>query len=188
MANKEHVRILIGALASLSMKAWNQWRMENPELRPDLSREELNHADLSFINLSNSDLSYADFSATKFHHANLMKADLSGSTFRNADFSHADLTRACLRNADLRMATLSKAILYGADLQGANLKGANLRRADLANALMDEDISNLAQSWFSSGVSRIEKIALGLFGRRAGHKEAGIGESRSAGSAPLRPR
>jgi uncharacterized protein YjbI with pentapeptide repeats len=180
MANKKHVQVLVNALASMSMRGWNQWRMENPDLRPDLSGEELNQVDLSFINLRNSDLSYADFSGTNLHHANLQKADLTGSKFRNADLSHADLSFACLRNADLKAAALRQAVLRGANLQGADLEEADLKRADLTDALIDHDISSLTKNWFSSGVNRLEKIALGLLRRGFGHKEARAGESMGA--------
>ena len=175
MANKEHVQVLISALASMSMKTWNQWRMENPGVLPDLSGEELNLADLSFINLSNADLSRADLSGAKLHHANLQRADLRGSQFRNADLSRADMSFACLRGADLRSAVLRKAILYGANLKGANLGGADLGRADLTDALVDEGASIRSTNWFSSGVSRLEKKALGFFGRGLWSKARGEG-------------
>jgi hypothetical protein len=170
MAKLEHVCVLISALASMSMKGWNQWRVDHPGLMPDLSGEELTQADLSYINLRYADLSRADLSGAKLHDAKLEKADLTGSRFRNADLSRADLSFACLKNADLRSAVLRKAILYGANLKGARLDDADLRHADLTDAVVDDDIALHAINWFNSGINRIEKMALGLFGVGSGHR------------------
>jgi hypothetical protein len=41
MANEEHLKILRQGVA-----AWNEWRRENPELRPDLSGADLNKANV----------------------------------------------------------------------------------------------------------------------------------------------
>ena len=42
MANKKHV-----ARLKQGVEAWNQWRRENPKIRPDLSRAGLIRASLS---------------------------------------------------------------------------------------------------------------------------------------------
>jgi uncharacterized protein YjbI with pentapeptide repeats len=172
MAKIEHVRVLINALASMSMKGWNQWRIDNPGLMPDLSGEELAQADLSFINLRYADLSRADLRGAKLHDAKLERADLTGSKFQNADLSRADLSFACLKNADLRSAVLRKAILYGANLQGARLDGADFRHADLADTVVDGGVALHSINWFNSGINRVEKLALGLFGIGSGRKRS----------------
>ena len=45
MANDEHV-----ALLKQGVDAWNAWRRENPDMRPDLSDADLEGADLSKAN------------------------------------------------------------------------------------------------------------------------------------------
>ncbi|HET7638492.1 MAG TPA: pentapeptide repeat-containing protein, partial [Ktedonobacteraceae bacterium] len=40
--------------------AWNAWRVQHEEVRPDLGAADLGAADLSFANLSNADLSFAN--------------------------------------------------------------------------------------------------------------------------------
>ena len=42
MANQEHLKIL-----QQGVDAWNEWRRENPEIKPDLSGADLRHADFS---------------------------------------------------------------------------------------------------------------------------------------------
>jgi uncharacterized protein YjbI with pentapeptide repeats len=106
MANPEHLQIL-----KQGVEAWNQWREQHTDIRPDLADADLNEADLSGVNL---------------REANLARANLSG-----ADLSAANLSRAALNAASLSRANLSRANLTGAALTGANLTRANLTRADL---------------------------------------------------------
>ena len=69
MANDEHVAIL-----KKGVDAWNKWRRENPDIRPDLSGADLSEADLS----------EADFA----RRAGLSEADL----LSELDLSEADLS------------------------------------------------------------------------------------------------
>ena len=84
--------------------AWNEWRQEHPEERPD------------FMNV---DFSRADLRETDLHGANLSEADLSG-----ANLHWVILQGTNLRRADMRMADLREAYLGGARLIQANLEGA----------------------------------------------------------------
>src|ERR1700754_2885748 len=59
MADEEHVEILLQGV-----EVWNQWRAENPGIKPDLS-----DADLGAYNLSG-----ADFSGTDFRRATIVDA------------------------------------------------------------------------------------------------------------------
>jgi uncharacterized protein YjbI with pentapeptide repeats len=155
MANDEHVAIL-----KQGVTAWNAWRDENPDVRPDLREADLREADLREANLSRADLaeahlrradlsganliwahlSGADLSGAKltgsFGEAYLRRADLSGADLSGANLSRAFLAEAKLDGADLRRASLSEAsrnaaILIGADLREAKLSGADLTRASL---------------------------------------------------------
>jgi Pentapeptide repeats (8 copies) len=123
MANDEHV-----ALLKKGVKAWNAWRDENPNVRPDLSNADLSGADLAGANLREAFL----------FKANLGSADLVEANRRD----HADLSGAVLSGADLREAFLRKANLTGADLSGADLSGADLSLAPLVSAdLTDADLT-----------------------------------------------
>jgi hypothetical protein len=95
-------------------KAWTQWRLENPDLVPDLSWVDLSGADLS--------------------DAYLRTADLSGANLSRANLSRADLGRADLSGANLGWANLFSANLRGANLSGAGLGWANLSWVDLSGA------------------------------------------------------
>ena len=134
MANPEHLAIL-----KEGVQAWNKWRAENAEDRPDLRGADLSGADLSEADLREVDLSearlieailcFANLSGANLYLANLSEAILCFANLRGARLSGADLSEADLSEADLRGARLS-----GANLNRANLRGANLTGADLGEA------------------------------------------------------
>ena len=142
MANDEHVAILKQGVA-----AWNAWRHENPDIRPDLSEAILGGADLTGANLSGAFLNKADLSYAKLPEADLTGANLSGADLTGANLSGAFLRRAFLVNAildgaDLSEANLSEASLNAANLIGTDLSEAILGGADLTRAnLIETDVS-----------------------------------------------
>jgi uncharacterized protein YjbI with pentapeptide repeats len=80
MANPEHLAIL-----KKGVKAWNEWREENPYIRPDLSDENLSLAIFSYANLSRVDLGGASLIK-----ANLSRVDLSEANLSRANLHHVD--------------------------------------------------------------------------------------------------
>jgi hypothetical protein len=116
MANDSHLSVL-----KRGVEAWNQWREQNPSVKPDLSDAKLREADLRGANLRGSIL---------------VRADLRGANLSRADFTGADLGAADLSRADLRGAVLIGANLRGADLGAADLGAADLTRADLTRAVL----------------------------------------------------
>src|SRR5919199_744772 len=161
MANEEHL-----ALLKQGVDAWNEWKANNPDIRPNLSfatgngltirGAKLSGIDLSRTNLSRADLGKADLIGANLTEANLSEAylsqvDLIGANLTRADLTSADLISANLIGANLSMvylsgADLSKANLSGTDLigakfigaklSGANLSGANLSGANLSGAYL----------------------------------------------------
>jgi len=135
MANDEHVAILKKGVA-----AWNAWRKENPNIRPDLyeadlPRANLHGANLFRANLFGADLRGADLSKANLNGVNLNGlANLSGANLSNAELQNAQLDSAILRKANFQNADLRHASLMGAKLQGAILCGANLRFTNLIQA------------------------------------------------------
>ncbi|MFG6100551.1 pentapeptide repeat-containing protein [Leptothoe sp. ISB3NOV94-8A] len=145
MANKEHVKRL-----QEGVEAWNAWRENAPEIKPDLSSTSLNSTNLSQI-----DLSEADLSDTELFDVDLSGADLCGTWLYNADLrlanlSGANLSGAFLHDADLSEADLSSCNLHGANLHWANLLGTNLNKADLTNA--DLSYSSVLNTSFKQSV------------------------------------
>src|SRR6516164_1911140 len=109
MANDEHV-----AMLKQGVTAWNAWRRENPNIRPDLSNADLSGADLSGANLARANL----------REAILFKANLTGADLSGADLSGADLSLAPLVSADLTGAVLTGCRIYGVSAWGLKLERA----------------------------------------------------------------
>jgi uncharacterized protein YjbI with pentapeptide repeats len=137
MANEEHIRIL-----EEGVEAWNKWRQENPDIRPDLRGAFLFEAHLIGADLSRAYLSRAYLSRANLSEASLNLADLNTAHLSEADLRWADLNTADLSEADLRWAYLSRADLSWADLSRADLRGADLNGADLSNAKLGQAILN----------------------------------------------
>jgi TIR domain-containing protein/pentapeptide repeat protein len=104
------------------IQAWNQWRQEHPDTRPELAGAQLSGVNLQGVNLQGANLS----------RANLSMADLS-----NADLGGADLRWANMTGANLQGANLSKASLTNARLIDTTLTNTQLRNSDLRGALFD---------------------------------------------------
>lgn len=151
MAKDEHLEILRSGV-----EAWNQWRKENPDVKPDLSATnefedtglfefedtgplEFEGTDLRGAHLRGAHLSDALLGGTDFSDAHLRRADLSrtylsGAILCSADLSDANLVGAILVGATLNLADLRDADLSSADLSGSHLWRANLSRARLGGA------------------------------------------------------
>jgi hypothetical protein len=123
MANDEHVAFLKQGVA-----AWNAWRDENPDIRPDLTGVDLAQADLSSANLTNADLSGA----------NLVQADLTRADLSKAELADADLRETKLEKADLKEAKFYRANLVGTDLHNADISGGRLSGANFQGAKLTE--------------------------------------------------
>jgi uncharacterized protein YjbI with pentapeptide repeats len=133
MANYEHV-----ALLKKGVDAWNAWRRDNPDIRPDLSGAELSEANLRRANLHRTDLTGANLRRTNLSGADLRRAYLGKANLSEANLSKADLTSADLSEANLRRAHLGEANLRRAHQGKANLSEANLSNADLTSADLSE--------------------------------------------------
>jgi uncharacterized protein YjbI with pentapeptide repeats len=105
MADEGQLRLL-----KTGVPVWNDWRIRNAHIRPDLRAADLRGRNLGGANLGDVNLSWAD---------------LSGANLREADLSYANLNEAHLIRADLT------ALLIGTNLSDAYLDGADLREADL---------------------------------------------------------
>jgi uncharacterized protein YjbI with pentapeptide repeats len=139
MANEEHLAIL-----RQGVDAWNEWREENPDVRPDLREANLGKVNLFGVNLEKADLFKAnligaDLIAVNLRSATLLLANLEDALLDGADmrFTHlggANLEGALLQSAQLDWASLELANLKDAGLNGATLIGTNLRRANFGEA------------------------------------------------------
>jgi len=152
MANAQHLEIL-----QRGVTQWNKWRRDHPNIRPDLSGDELPGEldnDIHFLveavvnevmpgraPADEGVLSGAVMNGINFRRANLanarldsamlIEANLTAANLRGASLASCELTHAKMTRIDARGANFNAATLRWADLSRAKLTGANLR---LANA------------------------------------------------------
>jgi hypothetical protein len=142
MANDDHI-----ALLKKGADAWNAWRKENSDIRPDLSGANLcgaglERARLGGANLEGADLRDAICTEARFGSANLGGANLGGANLGGTVLHRAYLVRANLAGANLKGAILWEASLTEANLSRANLSGALLQHAGLVGTdLTDADLT-----------------------------------------------
>lgn len=143
MANEQHLAIL-----RQGAEAWNQWRTDNPNVRPDLERADFAKTNFAEANLAKANLSWAKLTQANLYQANLHEATLNKVDFNEADLRGADLTGANLAGADLNWAKLLRANLNEAYLRHARLWGVDLSSATLMRTnLIEADLSNSARLW-----------------------------------------
>jgi hypothetical protein len=126
MPNDIHYKIL-----AKGVSVWNQWRDDNPTIRPTLNLSDLQGKNLSNANLSEADLVSANLNNANLSKANLYHADLVGADLRRVNFSDTDLSWAHLTRADLSDANLKGARLWFVEFVDSILKGADLSEASL---------------------------------------------------------
>lgn len=129
MANPEHV-----AKLKEGVRAWNEWRSQNPRLLPDLRRADFTVSEFRGIFQGGSKLGGVNFGSADLLRANLSRSDLAKANLSGAKLRRADLSGANLSGADLSVADLFGASLGRADLSGAKLFGADLRETNLCDA------------------------------------------------------
>src|SRR5919202_1679812 len=155
MANEEHL-----ALLKQGVDAWNEWKANNPDIRPNLSFATGNGltirgAKLSGIDLSRTNLSRADLGKADLIGANLTEANLSEAYLSQVDLIGANLTRADLTSADLISANLN-----GANLSMANLSGVNLQRAKALATNFHKAIltGTCLEDWHTNSATNFEDV------------------------------
>lgn len=136
MANPEHLEII-----NQGVKVWNDWRIQQPEIVPDLSCEIFFERNLSWIDLSNANLVEASFCWAYMRRANLSKsnlrlADFTGATLIDANLSGANLLATDLENANLAGANLSDAKMLACRVYGVSAWSLNLTGTSQQNHII----------------------------------------------------
>jgi len=125
MADQEQIERL-----KRSVKEWNQWRREHPEIWPDLSRANFRLVNLTEASIDDSPIedilsviifSHADLSHANLNHASLFNVDLSSVYLWHADLGHADLSHTKLSSTYLSEADLTEAIFSHTTFTWVNL-------------------------------------------------------------------
>jgi Pentapeptide repeats (8 copies) len=127
MANEEQLELI-----KQGTNAWNKWREEHADTRPELIEANLGATNLSGANLTEANLFGAYLFDTDLTGVNLSRANLSAANLSAANLSGANLTEANLFRADLVDTDLSRANLSEANLTYVRLVHTNLENANLS--------------------------------------------------------
>ncbi len=119
------------ALLEQGAESWNQWRKNNPDVKPDLRSAYLFGQALSGFNLSEANLERACLID-----ANLRGANLSKACLRSAYVSSANLENANLSEADLSLGNFSEANFSQATLHSIQANGTNFSQARFTGAFL----------------------------------------------------
>jgi len=165
MSDPEHVKIL-----ELGVEEWNQWRQENPLIRPNLRKAKLH----------GKNLQHANFNDTILRRIDLTQSDLSYATFRRADLRRADLSRSTLIKADLTSAimietNLERAVIDGCLVYGISAWNILLDGADQKNLIVSKQnapefmVDNLEVAQFIYLLINNQKLrdVIGTIGQKA---------------------
>lgn len=145
MANPKHLKIL-----EQGMEVWNQWREDNPEIRPDLSQVNLSRSTLTNYRIVGSIIAiynWFDFNGVDLQEADLGGADISYAKLTGANLSKGNLTKADLKSAELEGANFNDAQLQYANFNHARLLKASFREAKLSST--DFTSANLSEADFT---------------------------------------
>jgi Domain of unknown function (DUF4263)/Pentapeptide repeats (8 copies) len=170
MANEKHLSIL-----KQGIEAWNQWRHENPKIKPDLQGADLRGSSLDGIDFGEANLREvmlcdASLGQINFSKADLSEANLAGSDLTQANLSQARLTKAFVEDACLNYADFCEANLTSADLCGtrqfrSKFRKAILEKADLSRAQsIRTDFTGAKftgaclEDWFPNGDTQLNEI------------------------------
>jgi uncharacterized protein YjbI with pentapeptide repeats len=137
MANPEHV-----AKLRHGVEAWNRWRSERPEERPELRKAAFRLANLEGVNLAGARGFSADFSM-----ADLSRADLTLAALQKANFASANMADANATMADLTGARFQATQLTNSDLSHATLGSTVFLTTDLSSAIGLETIRHIGPSY-----------------------------------------
>lgn len=139
MADKNHIAIL-----KSGVQTWNEWRRENPNIKPNLREIDISNQDLRgidfvetnllYANLSNSNLEGASIVSSSLGNANLKNVNLRNVSLINTSLRLANLSNANLNKTDFTESDLTQSILVECQINESSFYGANLFQADLRNS------------------------------------------------------
>jgi uncharacterized protein YjbI with pentapeptide repeats len=128
----------INLLVDERISAFNEWRMKNLIIRPDISGKDLSNKDLSGAYLNG-----VSCIGTNFSHCNLSKVNFVQADLREANLEESNLTDALLMYAEMKDCNLRKANLIRTNLMWANLQNSDLSGCKMSKTvLVEADMKN----------------------------------------------
>lgn len=121
MADPKHLENLDNGV-----EAWNEWRENNPDIRPDLSEANFFQRKFSGANFFNTILSRAEFHIANLHEANLREAFLDFAVFEDTNLTKCDFKDSIFFYTKISNCDLSQSIGLGSS-QHAGRSSVDIR-------------------------------------------------------------
>ncbi|HEU5377988.1 MAG TPA: toll/interleukin-1 receptor domain-containing protein, partial [Ktedonobacteraceae bacterium] len=157
-------------------EAWNRWRIERPDIEPDLRTADLHGKMLTGIN----------FDRTRLDGANLRNANLCSASLKSASLSQADLSDATLRCALLDKTLFRETLLQKTNFHKALLRETLFLNVDLSETINLETVAHLGPS--TIGLDTLQRSRGNIpdvFLLGVGVSEQLMAYLRSSGKAPF---
>ena len=115
MANEAHPKIL-----KEGIRAWNNWKRENPAIRPNLAESNLIGARLSGAILHGAKLSGASLYGTKLYGTNL-----SGAYLKRINLTDSEMYRTIFGNVDLSEAEGLETVIHAGPSTSESIRSSS---------------------------------------------------------------
>jgi uncharacterized protein YjbI with pentapeptide repeats len=158
MSTEKHAAII-----RQGVEAWNAWRVQSPDVHPDLRGIDFNTSTNNLHSFQAANFKETTFDGCEVWSADLDGSDLRGSSFRDADVYFCDLTNVDLRGAEMQDARIRLCDLQGANLADATMGRTELRGIDLSKVSGLADVKHVAPT--SIDAETLERTASGLAGQ-----------------------
>lgn len=129
MPSTEHL-----SLIKSGVNIWNEWRIKNPQLLPDLSWSSISSMDLTGINLESTNLKLAFCKGCNFSNANLRHTVFFGANLENSIFENTEIDNVNFEGALLKNAIFINSKVTNCNFKLANLEGALFQNSDVTGA------------------------------------------------------
>lgn len=121
MANPKHLQTL-----RKGVEAWNNWRLLNDKVQPDLRGLNLAKINLEGANLTDTKLGKTILRGANLNRVNFSRAELIGTDFSDATIQFSRFVRTVIQNVSFKNAELSHSFFFRGCWNGIKLTGACL--------------------------------------------------------------
>jgi len=154
MANRLHLSIL-----ERGVEEWNNWRKDNPDIKPDLSRSEIFGSNTHCF-IWRGKIDDAPKAAMRsMTRINFEDCNLEGCQIRKINFCYADFTRANLRRTSIKKCLFEQCSFFNAKLIEIDLHDTSWGEVDFSHANL-EDLDFFANA---SAIGNATLLELAIF-------------------------
>ncbi len=123
-------------LTKSKIRDFNEWRLTNLLVRPDICGMDFSNKDLSGALLNGIRCVNTNFSRSNLSKANLVQAEMANSNFQGADLTEAMLMYGDLKKCNFVEANLAQTNFMWSDLRECDFSGSRMKKTIFVQAKM----------------------------------------------------